>query len=189
MSIVKDYVAASVKVKQQIINDTVLIKQIERLGRTVNLTLCRGNKIIFAGNGGSFADAQHITAEFISKLKFDRHPLAAITLGTNSSIMTACANDYGYEHVFSRELSAISKSGDLFIPISTSGNSKNLLLAVQTALKNDLEVIALTGRNGGELKNLCEAICVPSETTAHIQEAHIMIGHLICGLGEASFIK
>ena len=144
----------------------------------------KGGKIIFCGNGGSFADAQHLSAEFTSRFLFDRPALASVALGTNNSGITAMGNDYGYDKVFSRELEAIGSDKDLFIGITTSGNSQNILSAVNYANSNFITTYCLTGNNGGLLKDICECVCVPSNKTERIQESHIMIGHIICRMVE-----
>lgn len=177
-------VSASIATKQQLLEDEKLLRQVEALALQCNRTLGSGGKLIFAGNGGSFADAQHLSAEFVSRFKFDRAPLASIALGTNNSAISAIGNDYGYDQVFSRELEAIARTGDLFVGISTSGNSPNILAAVGKALALGIGVVCLTGRSGGELSNLCECLRMPSDETARIQECHITVGHIVCGLVE-----
>ena len=152
-------------------------------------TFEKKGKIIFAGNGGSFADAQHLSAEFISKLKTDRHPLPAIALGTNSSSVTAVANDYGYEYVFSREFEAIGNENDLLIAISTSGNSKNIINLIEKAKSLGIDFFVLTGKDGGECARYKNIIRIQSEDTALIQEIHIIVGHIICTIAEQSFLK
>ena len=143
-----------------------------------------GGKIIFCGNGGSFADSQHLAAEFISKLRFDRSPLASIALGTNSSNMSAIGNDYGYDQVFKREILALGNLNDIFIPISTSGNSGNVIEAINSAKEKGIKTVAFTGGTGGKMANICECIIVPSPSTEKIQEVHIMLGHILCFLIE-----
>ena len=181
---IRAQIVASIAVKQAVLGDEDLISQIETLAANCVQCLRSGGKIIFAGNGGSFADAQHLSAEFISRFMFDRAPLASIVLGANNSAISAIGNDYGYEHVFARELTGISKKGDVFIPISTSGNSPNILAAVEEAKQMGLVMMALTGAGGGKLAVLCDCLCVPSRETARIQECHIMLGHIVCGLVE-----
>lgn len=175
---------ASIAVKRALLDDAKLLDQIEALARKCLISLNAGGKIIFAGNGGSFADAQHLSAEFVSRFNFDRAPLASVALGTNNSAISAIGNDYGYEQVFSRELEAVAKVGDVFVGISTSGNSPNVLAAVEKALALGIEVACLTGRSGGKLASLCACLRIPSDETARIQECHITIGHIICGLVE-----
>ena len=187
LDLIRDQIAASIAVKQAILADEKLINQIHNLARQCVRCLEGGGKIIFAGNGGSFADAQHLSAEFICKFMFDRAPLASIVLGANNSSISAISNDYGYQHVFARELKGLARAGDLFIPISTSGNSPNILFAVEAAASLGLQVTALTGESGGRLLGLCECLCVPSANTARIQECHILIGHIVCGLVEQLF--
>ena len=180
----------SERVHSLIAASTIIRDQIAGLSERCLSSLQNGGKIIFAGNGGSFADSQHLAAELVSRLQFDRAPLPSVTLGTNSSSTTAIGNDYGYEFVFSRELQVIGNSNDVFIPISTSGNSKNILRAVETALARGIAVFGLTGENGGELATKCECIKIPSARTERIQEGHILVGHVLCGLIEDGyFIK
>jgi len=183
---IRDEVAASIAVKQAVLADERLIVQIEKLAAACVACVRSGGKVIFAGNGGSFADAQHLSAEFISRFKFDRAPLASLVLGANNSAISAIGNDYGYEQVFARELMGVAKSGDVFIPISTSGNSRNILAAVEQAKNQGLTTVAFTGEGGGKLAALCDCLCAPSRETARIQECHIMIGHIVCGLVEAA---
>ncbi len=182
-------IAESIAVKQAFLQDVSLIGQLELLTRTCLQALRAGGKIIFAGNGGSFADAQHLSAEFSSRFLFDRQPLASIALGTNNSAISAIGNDYGYEQVFARELQGNGKAGDVFIAITTSGNSPNILAAVAAAQAMGVSAYGLTGKTGGKLKAVCECLCVPSGETARIQECHILIGHILCGLVEAEFFR
>ncbi|MBI4833910.1 MAG: D-sedoheptulose 7-phosphate isomerase [Planctomycetes bacterium] len=162
---------------------------ITRLAELTITALKRGNKIILFGNGGSAADSQHIAAELIGRFTKDkRHPLPAIALTTNTSLITAIANDYGFDSVFSWQIQALAKKGDVAIAISTSGNSPNVLEAVKLCKKLHVKTIGLTGQDGGKLKDIVDfAFCAPSNTTARIQECHITVGHVICGLIEASF--
>jgi D-sedoheptulose 7-phosphate isomerase len=189
LALIRDQIAASIAVKQAILADEKLIHQIEKLAAESVQCLRSGGKVIFAGNGGSFADAQHLSAEFISRFMFDRAPLASLVLGANNSAISAIGNDYGYEQVFARELQGVVKPGDVFIPITTSGNSRNILVAVEQARKQGLATVAFTGEGGGKLASLCDCLCVPSRETARIQECHIMIGHIVCGLVEQQYFK
>ncbi len=186
---IKKHIRASIAIKTTLLDDEKLLGQIRQLAQTCLSTLRNGGKIIFAGNGGSFADAQHLSAEFTSRFLFDRSPLASLALGTNNSAISAIGNDYGYEQVFARELSGIAKPEDVFIPISTSGNSPNILAAVVLAIEMGVTTIALTGETGGQLKSVCDCICIPSLDTAHIQESHIMVGHILCGLIEREYFS
>lgn len=149
-----------------------------------------GGKIILFGNGGSAADAQHIAAEFVGRFKLERDSLPAISLSTNTSIITAIANDYAYDEIFSRQLESIANDKDIIIAITTSGNSRNILNAVEFARSKNIKVVGMTGRNGGKLKDLTNVIIrVPSDNTPRIQEAHITIGHIICELVERELFE
>ena len=177
-------IADSLKAKQQVQQDTTLIASIIRVSRLIEAALRRGNKVMLAGNGGSAADSQHIAAEFVSRFEFDRPGLAALALTTDTSMLTAIGNDYGYEFVFARQVEASGREGDVFIGISTSGNSKNVVAAVEACKKRGIATVALCGA-GGKLKDLCDhALPVPSTHTPRIQENHILIGHAICALVE-----
>jgi D-sedoheptulose 7-phosphate isomerase len=179
----------SIEVKTNVLNDNKIIEQLSSLVNNCIQSLNSGGKIIFCGNGGSFADSQHLAAEFISRLRFDRAPLASIALGTNSSNMSAIGNDYGYDQVFKREILALGNSNDIFIPISTSGNSSNVIDAINAAKEKGIKTVAFTGGTGGKLSNICECIIVPSSSTEKIQEVHIMLGHILCYLIENNFFK
>jgi D-sedoheptulose 7-phosphate isomerase len=181
---VKAQIKASIDVKTTLLSDDALIQKIFNLADRCTEALQAGGKIIFCGNGGSFADAQHLSAEFTSRFLFDRPGLASLALGTNSSAMTAIGNDYGYENVFSREIEAIATPSDMLIAITTSGNSKNILKALEAAKKAGVSAIVLTGAGRGMLDNATEIFNVPSTDTARIQECHILIGHIICGIVE-----
>lgn len=147
--------------------------------------LANGGQLLIAGNGGSAADAQHIAAELTGRFLRDRQPLRAIALHANTSALTAIGNDYGYEHIFARELAAHARPGDVLLAISTSGNSPNILRAIEVARQGDVVVIGLTGESGGQMRRACDlCLCVPSKSTARIQEMHITIGHAICELVE-----
>ena len=186
---IRNQIAASIAVKQALLTDEKLVGQIEKLAVDCVRCLQAGGKVIFAGNGGSFADAQHLSAEFISRFMFDRDPLASLVLGANNSAMSAIGNDYGFEQVFARELQGVARPTDVFVPISTSGNSRNILLAVEQAKNQGVATVAFTGEGGGKLRELCECISVPSLDTARVQESHIMIGHIICGLVESLYFE
>ncbi len=149
-----------------------------------------GRKILAAGNGGSAADAQHFAGELVSRFYFDRPPLAAIALTTDSSILTAIGNDYGFEDVFARQVQALGRPGDVFIAISTSGNSPNILKAIEAAKSIGLVVIGLTGRTGGKMKALCDVcLCAPSDSTPRIQECHLVIEHSLCACIEEALFE
>lgn len=184
-----EYIKSSIDIKVILSEDNKIISSIEELAIKCLESLKNDGKIILAGNGGSFGDAQHLSAEFTSRFLFDREPLASIALATNNSSVTAIGNDYGYEHIFSRELKAIADERDIFIPITTSGNSENIIQAVKTADSMNIYTTCLTGNGGGKLKDLCKTIIVPSTATERIQECHILIGHIICAIVEANFFK
>lgn len=177
----------SIEVKKKLIAQENIKSSILNLASSALEILQNGNKIILCGNGGSFADAQHLAAEFVSRFMRDRAPLPAIALGTNSSNLSAIGNDYGYRFVFARELSVIAEKGDLFIPISTSGKSDNIIEAVKVANEQGIKCVALTGEDESPLSNQAPCIQVPSKITAHIQECHITIGHFVCKFVEEKY--
>lgn len=184
---IKDIIQSSIDIKQAVVLDLHLMNQVKKLIDDCLYSLKQGGKIILAGNGGSFADAQHISAEFTSKYMFDRDSLASICLGTNNSAISAIGNDYGYSQVFARELSSIGNENDIFIAISTSGNSENIIEAIKVAKKKNIKTFALTGHSGGKMDELCECCKIPSTVTGRIQECHIMIGHIICEIVEKEY--
>ena len=179
----------SIEVKTSVLKNNTIIDQLNSLVNNCIQSLKSGGKIIFCGNGGSFADSQHLAAEFISRLRFDRAPLASIALGTNSSNMSAIGNDFGYDQVFKREILALGNSNDIFVPISTSGNSDNVIDAINSAKEKGIKTVAFTGGTGGKMANICECIIVPSSSTEKIQEVHIMLGHILCFLIEEKVLK
>lgn len=183
---IKSEIQASIDVKARLLGEDVLIQQVYDLAEKCTAALRVGGKIIFCGNGGSFADAQHLSAEFTSRFLFDRPGLASLTLGTNSSAMTAISNDYGYENVFAREIQAIATPADVLIAITTSGNSGNILKALKAAKVANVPAVVLTGAGRGMLEDDIETLNIPSTNTARIQECHILVGHIICGVVEAS---
>jgi len=153
------------------------------------MSLKDGGKILICGNGGSAADAQHIAAELSGRFKKERKALAGIALTTDTSALTAIGNDYGFEYIFSRQVEAIGKKGDVLIAISTSGNSQNVINAIKSAKKIGCKIITLTGKDGGKMKDMGDInIIIPSNNTPRIQEMHIMIGHMICAIIDKDFI-
>ena len=170
-------------------------KTIESIGKPIEIAakLCidslkSGNKILIFGNGGSAADAQHIAAELVGRYKIERKGLSAIALTTDTSAITAIANDYGYLHVFDRQVEALANKGDVLIGISTGGASANVISALKLANDLDCKTIGLSGKGGGEFNSLCDVnVIVPSEDTPRIQEMHIVIGHTICHLIDQEF--
>lgn len=171
---------------QRVINGQT--RDIETACQIMVSTLMNGNKVLLAGNGGSAADAQHIAAELSGRFVKERKALPGIALTVDTSALTSIANDYGYDHVFSRQLEALAQPGDLFIGISTSGNSQGILNALETARTIGCKTLGLSGRNGGKMTGLCDLnIVVPSEITARIQEMHILIGHILCKAVDNAF--
>jgi D-sedoheptulose 7-phosphate isomerase len=183
---VKSQIQASIDVKVTLLSEEALMQQVFELAGRCTAALRAGGKVIFCGNGGSFADAQHLSAEFTSRFLFDRPGLPSLALGTNSSAMTAIGNDYGYENVFAREIQAIATPADVLIAITTSGNSGNILKALEAAKEANVPAIVLTGAERGMLDDSTETLNIPSTDTARIQECHILLGHIICGLVEES---
>jgi D-sedoheptulose 7-phosphate isomerase len=175
----------SIAVKERLLASAEIISMVAKAGEVLVDALTRGNKALLFGNGGSAADAQHIAAEFVGRFAFDRPALPALALSANSSSLTAIGNDYGFDAVFSRQIEALGRPGDVAIGISTSGNSRNVLKAMSAAKKIGLQTIALTGYKGGQLKEAADhCICVPSNETPRIQECHILIGHILSDLVE-----
>lgn len=182
---VSDLIEASIATKQCLLKSADVVLTVANVSELLINALRRGNKVLLFGNGGSAADAQHIAAELVGRFAFDRPALPVIALSVNSSCVTAIGNDYGFDQVFSRQLEALARPGDIAIGISTSGNSPNVVLALSVARKMGLHTVALTGRTGGSLlKNVDHCICVPSNETPRIQECHILVGHIISELVE-----
>lgn len=160
---------------------------VARAGEAIARTLRDGGKVMFCGNGGSAADSQHLAAEFTGRFVADRRPLAALALSTDSSALTCIGNDYGFDEVFARQVAGLGRAGDCLIGISTSGKSRNVIRAMEEARALGVTTVGLLGRDGGTLLDLCDmAVVVPSDVTARIQEAHIMIGHTWCGQAEVA---
>ena len=188
-NLVSTRIQDSIDVKTALRKDPETVRLIESLGTAVCETLIAGGKILLAGNGGSFADSIHLAAEFVARFQVERDALAAIALGANNSCLTAIGNDYCFEDVFARELRALGQPADIFVGISTSGNSENIVRAVREAQAMGMEVYCLTGQSGGKLGALTQCIRVPSQLTARIQEAHILIGHIVCEMVERSLVN
>ncbi|EOW9250406.1 TPA: SIS domain-containing protein [Vibrio cholerae] len=179
------YLANSLEVKQKLMNSKSVLEQVSHVAELIIDAYRNGNKVLLAGNGGSAADAQHIAAEFVSRFFYDRPGLPAIAMTTDTSMLTAIGNDYGYDKLFARQLQAQSRPGDIFIGISTSGNSANVVEAIKVAKNEGVVSVVLCGE-GGKLKDLADfAISIPSAITPYIQECHICIGHIICAIVEA----
>lgn len=182
---VKDQINDHYSLVKALLENDKIIKQIESIVDKAVYAYKNGNKILIAGNGGSAADAQHIAGELVSRFYFDREGLPAIALTTDTSILTAIGNDYGYENLFSRQVQANGVKGDIFIGITTSGNSPNILKAFEMSAKKGIYTVCLTGVEGGKSKDFCdECICIPSSVTPRIQEMHILIGHIVCAMVE-----
>ena len=178
-------VEESIKVKQSILSDSHLLAQIESIVLLITTAFQNGNSVYFAGNGGSAADAQHLAAEFSGRFYKDRKSLPSEALHCNTSYLTAVANDYSYDVIYSRLIEGIAKSGDVLVGISTSGNSINIVKAFEKCKELNVNTVGLTGANGGKMKELSNILFnVPSNDTPRIQESHILIGHVICELVE-----
>lgn len=177
---VRSSIEESIWVKQLILQDERLLQKIVEVGQVMSEVVKRGNRVLFAGNGGSAADAQHLATEFVSRFEFDRPGLPALSLTTDTSMITAISNDYGYDKLFKRQLEAQARHGDMFVGITTSGRSKNILAAFESCKPLGVTSVALCGPTG-ELEALVDhVIRVPSASTPRIQEAHILIGHILC---------
>ncbi len=182
---ISNQVKKSYEVKQEIYNNKELMSLIQEVCIKATEVYKNDKKTLIAGNGGSAADAQHIAGEFVSKFYFDRPGLSSIALTTDTSIITAIGNDYGYEKLFSRQVQANGVTGDMFIGISTSGNSANVVEALKECKEKGIITVGLTGASGGKMAELCDyCIKVPSNETPRVQEAHILIGHIICAVVE-----
>ncbi|WP_086270421.1 D-sedoheptulose 7-phosphate isomerase [Campylobacter devanensis] len=189
MEIINQYVKShfedSIQVKNQILQDKALIELIQKVALITTNAYKNGFKTMLAGNGGSAADAQHIAGKFVSRFYFDRPGIPSIALTTDTSILTAIGNDYGYDRLFARQVQAQGVKGDIFIGISTSGNSANIIEALKVCKEKEIISIGLTGQSGGKMADLCDyCIKVPSNCTPRIQESHIVIGHIICAIVE-----
>lgn len=185
MNKIRNIIEASVKVKQQILADEVLQQRIEDAVNTITAAFNAGNKVLFCGNGGSAADAQHLAAEFSGRFYKDRKALPSEALHCNTSYLTAVANDYSYDSIYSRMIDGIGNKGDVLVGLSTSGNSGNILKAFEVAKSKGIITIGFTGSTGGKMKDISDILLnVPSDDTPRIQESHIMIGHIICQLVE-----
>lgn len=183
---IKQIIASSISTKQQLLADDVFLKKISLAVEQIVAAFAAGNKVLFCGNGGSAADAQHLAAEFSGRFYKDRKALPAEALHCNTSYLTAVANDYSYDVIYSRLIEGIGCAGDVLIGLSTSGNSSNILKAFEVCKQKGISTIAFTGASGGKMKDEVDILLnVPSTDTPRIQESHIMIGHIICELVEA----
>ena len=185
MNKIKNIIQASIDVKQQVLKNEDLLKTIEEVVTVIVAAFKNGTRIYFCGNGGSAADAQHLAAEFSGRFYSDRKALPAEALHCNTSYLTAVANDYGYDLVYSRMIDGIGAPGDVLIGLSTSGNSMNIIKAFEVAKEKKITTIAFTGLSGGQMKSFSDhLINIPSTDTPRIQESHILLGHIICQLVE-----
>jgi len=188
MNQIKDIIQASITVKQDVLKDETLQKTVKDCIAVIVKAFRNGNKVLFCGNGGSAADAQHLAAEFSGRFYTDRDALPAEALHCNTSYLTAVANDYSYDVIYSRLIKGIGNKGDVLIGLSTSGNSRNIYNAFEVAKEKGMTTIAFTGASGGTMKALSDHLVnVPSTDTPRIQESHIMLGHIICQLVEAEY--
>ena len=187
---IRSIIQASIDCKIALSENEELISVIERAVEIITKAFRQGNKILFCGNGGSAADAQHLAAEFTGRFYKDRQALPAEALHVNTSYLTSVANDYGFDQVYSRMINGIGKKGDVIVALSTSGNSANILNAVKTAKEKEMTVIGFTGQSGGEMKDACDLLLnVSSTDTPRIQETHILAGHIICQLVESAYFS
>ena len=187
---IANIIKSSIDVKERILNDAKLLLKINEAAELIVKTYKQGGRVFFCGNGGSAADAQHLAAELSGRFYFDRPPLAAEALHVNTSYITAVANDYAYDVIFSREVDAFCKEGDVLVGISTSGNSANVLKAFETAKGKGVLTIAMTGESGGKMASISDILInIPSNDTPRIQESHITIGHIICQIVEEELFQ
>jgi D-sedoheptulose 7-phosphate isomerase len=179
--LVQKQLAQSIASLQAVLADENIVETIVSIGELTAKAMQKGNKLLVAGNGGSAADAQHLVAEFVVRLTVNRPALRAIALTTDTSILTAAGNDLGYETVFARQVEALGQPGDVFLGISTTGNSKNLIAALKQANQQNITTIGFTGADGGEMRPLCEYnVVIPSNVTMNIQESHLALEHIFC---------
>ncbi len=188
--IIHSRISESIETKQKLLSNERLLQTIEAVTQAVIKSLQSGNKILFCGNGGSAADAQHLAAEFSGRFYLNRKALPAEALHVNTSYLTAVANDYSYDVVYARLVEGIGVKGDVLVGLSTSGNSVNIIKAFKAAKENGMITVAFTGESGGKMKGEVDyLINVPSSVTPRIQEAHILVGHIICEIAEAEYFK
>jgi D-sedoheptulose 7-phosphate isomerase len=186
---VSDYLGRTTAVLRAVANDREFRTTLARIADTVIASLAAGGKLLIAGNGGSAADAQHLAAEFLSRFAVERRPLPALALTTDTSVLTAIGNDYGFEQVFARQVRGLGRPGDIVLALSTSGRSPNVLSALVAARETGMATIGMTGEQGTAMRGLCDlCLVVPSDETAIIQQVHMVAGHMICGLVERSMV-
>lgn len=190
MNLVKKRIEESIQTKQQILGNDALLNSILSAANVIIEKIKAGGSVYFCGNGGSAADAQHLAAELSGRFYFDRQPLSADALHCNTSFLTAVANDYSYDVIYSRLISGLGRNGDVLVGLSTSGNSKNIVNAFNKAKEMGIYTIGLTGSKGGDMKSVADScICIPSDDTPRVQESHIMVGHIICEIIESTLFE
>ncbi len=183
--LIRESIEATQATIKEVLADASLLSAVEQAGETCLTALRAKKKILFAGNGGSAADSQHMAAELVSRFNYDRPGLPSVALTTDTSALTAIGNDYGYERLFARQVEALGQQGDVLVVLSTSGNSPNILAAIEAAKKIGIKTIGFTGKTGGKMASLCDiALKIPSSHTPRIQECHIMLGHILCQIIE-----
>jgi D-sedoheptulose 7-phosphate isomerase len=186
--LVREQLGNTLSVMQKVMDDEGLGRALSDAAAETARALLAGHKLLVAGNGGSAADAQHLVAEFVSRLTIDRPAMRAVALTTDSSILTAVGNDYGYEHVFERQIEALGQPGDVFLGISTSGQSPNVLRALELCRKSKITTIGFSGKNGGKMAPLCDYnVIIPSSATQHIQVCHLALEHIFCMIVERCY--
>lgn len=191
MNQIQELIQSSIKAKEAVLADEALLQKVQEVSNIIVEAFRADKKVLFCGNGGSAADAQHLAAEFSGRFYFDRDPLFSEALHVNTSYVTAVANDYSYDQIYSRLIKAKGRQGDVLIGMSTSGNSKNVIEAFKQGKENGMQIIAMTGETGGNMKDHCDVLLnMPSTDTPRIQECHMLLGHIICQLvEEALFTK
>ena len=190
MNKIKEIITASISVKEKILHDPLMILKLQQVADEIVKCYAHDGKVLFCGNGGSAADAQHLAAELSGRFYFDRDPLDAEALHVNSSYITAVANDYSYDQIYSRLIKARGRKGDILVGLSTSGNSGNVIKAFELANQTGMITVGMTGEAGGKMKDACKYLLnVPSKDTPRIQESHIMLGHIICELVEEKMFE
>jgi D-sedoheptulose 7-phosphate isomerase len=190
VEMVKKNIQESINLKTELLNDEVILNNSSVIAEKIIECYHRGNKVFFCGNGGSFADAQHLSAELSGRFYFDRNPLEVVLLASNVSYLTAVGNDYSYYDIFSREIKSSVKEGDVLICFSTSGKSKNVIKAIEVAKLKGAYVVSFIGNNGGEMKDISDVnLIIPSNNTARIQECHTLLGHTILEIVENKMFK
>lgn len=188
IQMIRSLIESSIETKQKLLQDDKIAETVEEITKAIVAAFKNGNKLLLCGNGGSAADAQHLAAEFTGRFYKDRQALPAEALHVNTSYLTSVANDYSFDVVYSRMVTGIGNKGDLLIGLSTSGNSINIIKALEAAKEKGMITVGFTGQTGGKMKNLCDhLINIPSGDTPRIQESHILLGHIICQLAEEKY--